>query len=418
MSMNDIVAQFADEASFLWSRRDTAVGAPHFTLKDLWGLDERLEAHVDGLRVAGPLGWEACKANLNPKEPESLFPAAVLAFESGNDLRLKTLFDAAGCDPLNARPLISALGWLDYPKVQQPIERLLSATSPFHRYLGLAGSAVHRRHPGKSLHEAVADPTPQLTARALRAYGELGKGCDLPLPEGRALFHSPDEEIAFSAAWSAGLTGNEEAIQVLKTVAHGDSRFSYQALVTVFCCLPPAAALSFHHLLAASAKTLRKAVVGAGLAGDPSLVPWLLDHLRDPALARVAGEALAALTGIDLDSVDLRGFPPDGFDDDDDADADEAPKNDMRHDNFLPWLDPEAVLEWWQENAPRFPSGNRYFVGQHVSTASLREVLATASRSQRQRAVAALLLAVIEPGEALVEVRGPAFRQGRPGEIP
>ena len=98
MSMNDIVAQFADEASFLWSRRDTAVGAPHFTLKDLWGLDERLEAHVDGLRVAGPLGWEACKANLNPKEPESLFPAAVLAFESCSDLRLKTLFDAADGD--------------------------------------------------------------------------------------------------------------------------------------------------------------------------------------------------------------------------------------------------------------------------------------------------------------------------------
>jgi len=370
--MHDIVAKFADEASFLWFRRDVAVAAPHFTLKDLGRLDERLEAHIDGLRVAGPMGWDACKTNIKAKCPESLFPAAILAFESGSDLRLKTLFDAAGCDPRKARPLISALGWLDYPKVQEQIERLLCAKSPFHRYLGLAASAIHRRHPGKHLDEAASDPTPLLAARALRAYGELGAGCDLAFGERRAQFDCLDDEMAFSAAWSAALAGSEDAIRVLKTIAEGDCRFSDQALITVFCCLPSAAALSFHSQLAASAKTLRKAAIGAGLIGDLSLVPWLLDQMRNSALACVAGEALAGLTGVDIDDLDLRGFPP----------------------------------------------GNRYFVGKPVSSESLHQVLRTASQPQRQRATAALLLAVINPGEALLETRAPAFRQNVAGEMP
>src|SRR5690242_4412825 len=45
-----VVGRHADEASFLWLLRDGAVRAPHYTLRDLARLDERVEAHLDGLR--------------------------------------------------------------------------------------------------------------------------------------------------------------------------------------------------------------------------------------------------------------------------------------------------------------------------------------------------------------------------------
>jgi hypothetical protein len=61
MIIKHIVEQHAEEAAFLWLLRDAAVGAPHYDLKDLARLDERVEAHLDGLRIAGVEGWEICR---------------------------------------------------------------------------------------------------------------------------------------------------------------------------------------------------------------------------------------------------------------------------------------------------------------------------------------------------------------------
>ena len=64
----DIISQHAEEASFLWLLRDNAVRDPHYSLEDLAELDERVEAHVDGLRIAGEAGWEICKEQLTWEE--------------------------------------------------------------------------------------------------------------------------------------------------------------------------------------------------------------------------------------------------------------------------------------------------------------------------------------------------------------
>lgn len=61
MIFEDIVTQQAKEAGFQWLLRDRAVHAPHFSLEDLAKLDGRVEANIDGLRIAGEAGWEMCK---------------------------------------------------------------------------------------------------------------------------------------------------------------------------------------------------------------------------------------------------------------------------------------------------------------------------------------------------------------------
>ena len=47
-----VLDQYAEEAALLWLRRDWAVSEPHFNLQELAELDDHLEAHLDGLRVA------------------------------------------------------------------------------------------------------------------------------------------------------------------------------------------------------------------------------------------------------------------------------------------------------------------------------------------------------------------------------
>ena len=64
MIIEDIITQHAEEASFLWLMRSLAVKAPHYSLADLAELDDRVEAHLDGLRIAADAGWTICKEAL------------------------------------------------------------------------------------------------------------------------------------------------------------------------------------------------------------------------------------------------------------------------------------------------------------------------------------------------------------------
>ncbi len=72
MIIEDIITQHAEDAAFLWFLRDSAVHEPHYSRKDLAELDNRVEAHLDGLRIAGDPGWEICKEALGYKEPSKL----------------------------------------------------------------------------------------------------------------------------------------------------------------------------------------------------------------------------------------------------------------------------------------------------------------------------------------------------------
>src|SRR5260221_11033141 len=78
-----IVEQHAEDAAFLWLQRDNAVCAPHYSLKDVAKLDDRVEAHVDGLRVAGDDGWALALEQLKHPEAGEDFPAIALGVGSG-----------------------------------------------------------------------------------------------------------------------------------------------------------------------------------------------------------------------------------------------------------------------------------------------------------------------------------------------
>ena len=57
----EIVDQHQENAVSLWLVRDKAVGASSFRLADLVKLDERIEASIDGLRIAETGGWRSPK---------------------------------------------------------------------------------------------------------------------------------------------------------------------------------------------------------------------------------------------------------------------------------------------------------------------------------------------------------------------
>ena len=80
----------------------------------------------------------------------------------------------------------------------------------------------------------------------------------------------------------------------------------------------------------------------------------------------------------------------------------------MEPDLNLPWPDPARSQKWWNAHQSNIVTGTRYLLGQPVTPDPSRQTLKTGS--QRQRAAAAIELAILKPGPPL-EVLRPGWRQ-------
>jgi uncharacterized protein (TIGR02270 family) len=394
-----VLDQHVENATFLWLVRDNAVRAPHYSLKDLAKLDDRVEAHIDGLRVAGDTGWALALEQLKHPEAGEYFTAMVLALESGRKERIAAVLERAQeKGPL--RGVVSAMGWVDWKVAKPAVAGLIAGAEPRRRRIAIAACAIARQNPGAHLAKALADADPALRARACRAVGELARK-DL-LGEMAPLLAGEDENCRFWAAWSASLLGDVSGFGPLwKFIGSNASHHSAGALGVLLRALPPAQAQDWLKTLGRDPERRRAAITGVGVYGDPTYVSWLIQQMADEKSTRLAGEAFSMITRVDLAYRDLDRRPPQGFEGgptDDPGDPNVA----LDPDDKLPWPDPERVAKWWAAQKSGYVPGTRYFHGQPITQESLMQVLANSR--QRQRAAAALEL-TIRTGAPLFEVR-------------
>jgi uncharacterized protein (TIGR02270 family) len=407
-SVNLLVCeQHAEEVSFLWLTRDNAARAPHHLLKDLVKLDDRVEAHIDGLRVAGDVGWEVALAELKRPQAGEHFAAMVLALESGRRERIATVIERAS-EQGPGRGVVSALGWVDWEIARPVIGGLIAADDPRRRRIAIAACAIARTDPGLHLASALKHADIGLSARACRAVSELGRK-DL-LGDMAPLLTAEDNNLRFCAARAASLLGDPRGFAPLwKFVGTAGWQRTSSALAVLLRALPPAQAQDWLKTLGRDPERRRAAIAGIGVYGDPTYVPWLIQQMSDAKLTRIAGEAFSMITGADLAYIDLDRRPPEGVEtgpNDDPADPDVG----MDPDNWLPWPDPERVAKWWAAQKSGYTPGTRYLLGKPIAPEWLADVLRNGK--QRQRAAAALELA-IRGGGMLFETRARGDKQQR-----
>jgi uncharacterized protein (TIGR02270 family) len=403
-----ILSQHAESASSLWLRRDRAVGGPHFSPGDLTRLDRQLDAHLDALRIGGQAGWDAADHELRWREPGEVFAAGLLALEGGSDASIRRVLSLAVDSRNLSRALVSALGWLPLDLAAVHIDRFLAAESPLLRRIGIAASAVHRHDPGSALENCLRDSDSSVRARSLRALGELGL-VDL-MPAVREHLQDAAAHCRIEAAWSAALlSGDAASVGLLRDIVADRKGVGFQSLQLVLRRIEPDAAKTWlRELSAGGPPRARLAVTGTGALGDTELVPWLIEQMRLRPLARAAGEAFTMITGLDLAYHNLERKPPKDFE----SGPSENPADEnveMDPDENLPWPDQARIAGWWQEHSSEFTPGTRYLLGRPACENWLEHVLRHGY--QRQRAAAALELAIRRPGTPLFEVRAPGFRQ-------
>lgn len=398
--------QHTEEASFLAALRDYVVRAPHYDLNHLTTLDNRIEAHLDGLRIAGPIAIENLLQQLTPNAQGEIFAATVLAFETANTAAMSKLAEHVREHPDGARFMSAALGWLEWARVEPWVEKLLSSPEALFRQVGLAACGMHRRDPGSALIAGLAHADPAVIAQAARTAGELRRR-DL-MPAIRAHRLHADARARFWANWATVQMGDDEALVALRQFAEQPGKYQYRALPVLLAWQPREDSIAWVRQLMQQPLQRRMVIQAVGLLGDPLSIPWLIQQMRDIPNARVAGEAFSLITGADLALLDLelRDTPEhDAGPNDDPADANVA----MDEDENLPWPDPALIDAWWQEEKHAFEQGRAYFLGQSISEQGYLQALKLAQ--QRQRSTAAIGLARLRPTERLFPAQAPAWRQ-------
>lgn len=408
-----IVDQHVDESAHLAHVRQVLVDSAHARLHDLLRHDQRLAAHLDGVAVAGGAGWQACERAVEAGTPGAAFAAAVVAIESGSAARIEQMLALAQALPAVRRMVADAFGWVSAQWLAGLIREMLAAPSAVHRGLALLACAAHRVDPGQALAAALDDADEGLRSCALRCAGDVGR-TDLRGACGQmARAAQGGAGPRFWAARAALLLGGRDAaLPALQEMAAAPGPWRRPALELVLKAIDVSQAAALLQPLRQAPGGERALVRGIGVLGDPAFVPWLIERMDDPALARLAGESLAMITGCETGHADLLLRTPDGelavAPAVEDAAEDIVP---LDEDEGLPLSDPRRVAAWWNRAGTRFAAGRRLFMGAPVAHAHCGAVLLQGT--QRQRGAAAEHLVLAEPGKPLFNVAAPAWRQQR-----
>jgi len=407
--LESVVSQHAEETMHLLVQRTHLLDAPGAPWLALERIDDRLAAHVDGLRVAGACGRALCEAQAAADElPEvARFAAAVLALEAGDHEAVGLLLNRPGVPAGVDAGTLAAVSWVSPRFLRGIVAAWLRSDLPAEQVAALTAVAAHGVDPGAPLATFVDSADGNVAVAACRAAVASGR-CDvLSALRARAGDHQP--MVAFEAARAGLLLGDRTwSLDMLDRLV--DDGVGLPALRLQLMALDIHDGRARLKRLSAGPQRDRLLVQGTAFVGDPALLPWLMQKVQDLALSRLAGASIAAITGLDLAAQGLdRPRPPDApaILSDDPAE----PDVETDEDDSLLWPDPDKLSEWSTHHGSAWTGGTRLLMGAPLSPAHVLDVLARGLNGQR--IAAADHLCLLQPGTARFNTSAPAWRQAR-----
>jgi uncharacterized protein (TIGR02270 family) len=412
--LRDVLDEHAEVAGLMIRMRAGLVDALHVDLAGLVRLDDRLDAHLDGLRAAGEEGYVAACEALRAGREGSLFAVAVLAMERGHDQHSAEVSAVAEATPNGQRELRAAVEWISPRRIGPWADALLSRAAPAHRVLALLARHAHRM-PVEPASEIVrqmsSDAAPGRRALAYQVLGDTAGEVETSSIEPGT--RDPHPEVRLAALWAqARKAQSPPSPEALVAVALEAPHLAERAFEIAARCAPPGAAPSLLTSLPPGEAGERAGIRAVVAAARPEMVPWLLPRLRAPATARLAAWAYAMVTGCVIggdrlaDELVCRGpAPPGAGPNDDPADNRTA----MLPEHRAPWPEADRVEEHWERWRAAANRETRYLLGQPITRERLVDALAQGA--QPRRTLAALELALLDRREPLFCTRAPGFRQ-------
>ncbi|MEC5386805.1 hypothetical protein VVD49_13805 [Uliginosibacterium sp. H3] len=354
------IATHAEELAYLRSRLRASLASPALTIVNIQDLQERCEAHVQGLVVAGPDLLSLVSASLEADDRDEVFAAAygllrtqipafaqrvIDAFMSASGNRLTGLADALGAvqETLSEAALLKVVEQGD-------------ARRAAHAGLALANRrCLYAGHPRLATLLGDEDTAIALLAwRVAALLDEPGAAHDRPY----ALAARSEDVALREAAFHAGAWHGESwVLPALAQLAQRGDLVGWRGLAALgdARCVP---------LLTSGLQEEIPLALRAPLAarwGHPVAIEHMLAQMRDadPVQAAAAGDAFTRMTGFDVEG--RRETPPVAEDTDVFA-------REFAEDVWLPDID--KAQRFWTQHAERWQAGARWCRGFEI-TASL-----------------------------------------------
>jgi uncharacterized protein (TIGR02270 family) len=374
--INPLVLQHAEDAAFYWTQRSTKAHSPLLRFDRLTHFDRQLTAHLDGLRVAGDVGWECALKNLQRwKHAGEAFTAYVLAIESGDKMRLQTLWSVVEKNAETMQDgLISALAWVAEETAVPWMDFWLPlANYPRLQQIALHAFALRRLEPDVPLDDFFASPDATVREAVCTLAGRLRLSRYVSLLQTARKDAAPEVREAATVAllllghgvnslsdlWQASLHWNEMAANSKGWTKSMAIRRAEAAARHIGHALPVA-----HEGMRQLMERIpaRQGLIVLAHHGDPATVQWIIGAMSRKDLARVAGWAFTMVVGADLDALRLTAAAPEP-----DANEDERRTPLQDPDIGLSWPHAAAVDAWWSKNGGTFTAGTRLLHGHLVA---------------------------------------------------
>ena len=373
----DIVEEHYEELQFLWLQRRSALRSPAYRERELVMLDDRIEAHAQGMLVIGDHLLDFLEPGLAGEDEMPAFAGAfaLLRLATPDALaRVISAFDAAEGKKLDGFRDALAHG-PSTPLVSELMSRFLSAPAP----LGAAAGEALVFH-------GAMTPLPQHLDRFMRAEEASVRSTawriagysavSLPGERYAAALRDDDPGVKRAAFLTAAWSASPGVLPYCRGLAAKPTPEVIEPLAIFGAIAPP----EEYQLIAAIAANPaagpdRFRVLGS--FAHPYFIDLLIKEMEnpDPAAAVAAGAAFFKMTGRDVESDKRTKISPNGKPPADDFEAE------FQDEVFLPG--PELARKHWQELAPTLARSPRICRGMDVSEPLSREQFAALDMESR-----------------------------------
>lgn len=374
----DIAEEHFEELQFLWSQRRNALHSAAYTIREIGMLEERIEAHIQGLLVLGDeligfvsealsagdefSGFAASYALLRLGTPDAIQQVRD-AFVSAEGKRLQGIGEALAHGP--AQPLIPQLQSL-FTSAPPPVAVAAGEALAFHRALQITP---------EQLIPLLRDEHPAVRRGAWRIAANCAIAVTPALYD--AALADDDPEVQNAALVAAAWNGYQGWLSHCYRLVKEPRPDGVEPITMLASVLPVHEYKAVTALASAAGFGPARHRIAAAF-GHPVMVDFLLAEMEspDPAAAAGAGAAFSKMLGVAVESGKRATVPPpDGKQ----ADAFEAEFLDEVN---LP--DVPRARQHWEKVKPQLAQASRIAYGIDVSAGIARETFGLLDMESRR----------------------------------
>ena len=373
-----IAEQHYEELQFLWTQRRHALRSAAYTMREMSRLEERIEAHVQGLLVLGEHLPEFVAPGLASADEMAAFAAACALLRLGTADAVEQVRDAllaaegprlAGVREAlahgPAQPLIPLLQSL-FISAPPPLAVAAGEVLAFHRALQLSA---------EQLVPLLRDEAPAVRRGAWRIAAYCAVALS-PTAYDVAL-DDDDPGVKAAALTAAAWNGYGGWLTHCRALADAPEPEGVPAIAMLAAVLPPQEYQAVTALAALPAFGPERHQIAASF-GHPVMIDFLLAEMEsaDPATAAGAGAAFGRMLGVSVESGRRVTLPP--------ADGKAADEFEAEFLDEVQLPDVPRAREHWERVRPRLAHATRVAHGLDVSAGINRETFGQLDMASRR----------------------------------